>query len=79
MRLSNNVIFSTLDAWKPALQQAQDLSRYISNTGVNAARVFEQNLRQVESNVNDVAAANSNLNTSHTSTTTAGHTTSTTH
>ncbi|MDQ2685346.1 MAG: hypothetical protein M3Y25_05835, partial [Thermoproteota archaeon] len=48
MRLSNNVIFSTLDAWKPALQQAKDISRYISNTGVNTARAFEQNLRQVE-------------------------------
>ncbi len=64
MRLSNNVIFSTLDAWKPALQQAKDISRYISNTGVNTARAFEQNLRQVETNVNDIAAANSNVNTS---------------
>jgi hypothetical protein len=70
MRLSNNVIFSTLDAWKPALQQAQDLSGYISNTGVNAARVFEQNLRQVETNVNGVAA-NSNLNSSASSTSTS--------
>ena len=67
MRLSNNVIFSTLDAWKPALQQAKDISRYISNTGVNAARTFEQNSRQITANVNDVAA-NSNTNTSATST-----------
>ena len=67
MRLSNNVIFSTLDAWKPALQQAKDISRYISNTGVNTARAFEQNLRQVEANVNDVED-NSNVNTSTTST-----------
>ena len=67
MRLSNNVIFSTLDAWKPAIQQAKDISRYISNTGVNAARTFEQNSRQITANVNDVAA-NSNTNTSATST-----------
>lgn len=66
IRLSNNVIFSTLDAWKPAIQQAKDISRYISNTGVNAARTFEQNSRQITADVNDVTA-NSNTNTSTTS------------
>ena len=74
IRLSNNVIFSTLDAWKPALQQAKDISRHMSNTGVNAARTFEQNSRQIATGVNDVA--NSNINTSTTSSTTtnsAGH------
>src|SRR5215210_5104502 len=60
IRLSNNVIFSTLDAWKPALQQAKDISRHISNTGVNAARTFEQNSRQIAEDVKDVA--NSNIN-----------------
>ena len=35
IRLSNNVIFSTLDAWKPGRQQAKDVSRHISNMGVN--------------------------------------------
>ncbi|MDN5846617.1 MAG: hypothetical protein L0H53_10135, partial [Candidatus Nitrosocosmicus sp.] len=69
IRLSNNVIFSTLDAWKPVLQQAKDVSRHISNTGVNTARVFEQNSRQLATNVKD-AAANSTVNTSTTSTTT---------
>jgi len=67
IRLSNNVIFSTLDAWKPALQQAKDISRHISNTGVNAARTFEQNSRQIAEDVKDVA--NSNINASTTSTT----------
>jgi hypothetical protein len=62
IRLSNNVIFSTLDAWKPVLQQAKDISRHISNTGVNIARVFEQNSRQLAAEVKDVA--NSNVNTS---------------
>ena len=61
IRLSNNVIFSTLDAWKPLLQQAKDVSRHISNTGVNTARVFEQNSRQIAAEVKD-AAANSNVN-----------------
>jgi len=62
IRLSNNVIFSTLDAWKPLLQQAKDVSRHVSNTGVNAARVFEQNSRQLAANVKDVS--NSSVNTS---------------
>lgn len=75
MRLSNNVIFSTLDAWKPALQQAKDISRHISNTGVNTARVFEQNSRQLAVEVKGLAAAasaavNSNLNGSNTTATT---------
>jgi hypothetical protein len=69
MRLSNNVIFSTLDTWKPALQQTKDFARHISNTGVNTARVFEQNSRQIAAEVKD-AAANSNVNASTTSTTT---------
>lgn len=51
IRLSNNVIFSTLDAWKPILQQAKDVSRYISNTGVNTARVFERNSKQLAANI----------------------------
>src|SRR6187200_1244791 len=62
IRLSNNVIFSTLDAWKPLLQQTKDVSRHISNTGVNTARVFEQNSRQLAANVKD--GSNSNINTS---------------
>ena len=62
IRLSNNVIFSTFDAWKPLLQQAKDVSRHISNTGVNTARVFEQNSRQLAANVKDVS--NSSINTS---------------
>ena len=68
IRLSNNVIFSTLDAWKPLLQQAKDVSRHMSNTGVNTARVFEQNSRQLAAYAKD-AAANSNINASTTTTT----------
>jgi hypothetical protein len=69
IRLSNSVVFSTLDAWKPVLQQAKDVSRHISNTGVNAARTFEQNSRQIAAEVKDVAA-NSNIHASTTSTNT---------
>ncbi len=70
IRLSNNVVFSTLDAWKPVLQQAKDVSKHISNTGVNTARVFEQNSRQIAAEIKEAAVANSNVNTSTTSTST---------
>ena len=72
IRLSNNVIFSTLESWKPVLQQAKDVSRHISNTGVNTARTFEQNSRQLAADVKD-AAANSNVNASTTTTTNSTH------
>ena len=76
IRLSNNVIFSTLDAWKPVLQQTKDVSKHISNTGVNTARVFEQNSRQLAAEVKDAAAANSNVNASTTSNSTTTKSTS---
>jgi hypothetical protein len=60
VRLSNNVIFSTLESWKPALKQAKDISRHISNTGVNTARTFEQNSRQLVEDVKEVASSNTN-------------------
>src|SRR6187431_269440 len=69
LRLSNNVVFSTLESWKPLLQQTKDVSRHISNMGVNTARTFEQNTRQLAAEVKD-AAASSNVNASTTSTTT---------
>ena len=56
IRLSNNVIFSTLDAWKPVRQQTKDFARHVSNTGVNTARVFEQNSRQIAADVKDTIA-----------------------
>jgi hypothetical protein len=72
LRLSNNVIFSTLDAWKPVLQQTKDVSRHISNMGVNTARTFEQNSRQLAAEVKD-AADNSNVNASTTTTKSTNH------
>jgi hypothetical protein len=63
MRVSNNVIFSTLDACKPLLQQTKDVSRHISNMGVNTARVFEQNSRHLAAEVKDVADSNNNSST----------------
>ncbi len=60
VRLSNNVIFSTLESWKPALKQAKDISRHISNTGVNTARTFDQNSSQLVEDVKEVVNSNTN-------------------
>jgi hypothetical protein len=79
IRLSNSVIFSTLEAWKPVLQQTKDVSRHMSNMGVNTARTFEQNSRQLAAEVKDVAAGNSNVNASTNSTTSTTTTKSTNH
>src|SRR5687768_9810152 len=36
IRVSNNVIFSTLDAWKPVLQQTKDFARDRKSTRLNS-------------------------------------------
>jgi hypothetical protein len=47
IRLTNNMIFSNLDSWKTVMQQAKDNSKHLSNMGVNTAKTFEQNSRQL--------------------------------
>ena len=65
IRLTNNMIFSNLDSWKTVMQQAKDNSRHISNLGVNTAKTFEQNSRQLTSAAKDAAAtANSSVSVS---------------
>jgi hypothetical protein len=64
IRLTNNMIFSNLDSWKTVMQQAKDNSRHISNLGVNTAKTFEQNSRQLTSAAKDAAAAHTNVSVS---------------
>ena len=47
IRLTNNIIFSNVDSWKSVLQQAKDNSKHISNLSVNAAKIFEQNSKEI--------------------------------
>ena len=70
IRLTNNMIFSNLDSWKTVMQQAKDNSKHLSNMGVNTAKTFEQNSRQLTAAAKDAAAANSSVSVS-TSTPTA--------
>jgi hypothetical protein len=53
------MIFSNLDSWKSVMQQAKDNSKHLSNMGVNTAKTFEQNSRQLTA-----AAANSSASVS---------------
>jgi hypothetical protein len=73
LTLSNNIIFSNIDSWKTVLQQAKDNSKHLSNLGVNAAKTFEQNSKEVGTAVKD--ATNSNFNSANNTTTTSNTTT----
>jgi len=57
LRATNNMIFSSLDAWKSTLQQAKDNSKHLINLNTNAAKTFEQNSREIRE-----AARNTNSN-----------------
>ena len=58
IRLSNNIIFSNMDSWKTVLQQAKDSSRHLSNMGVNTAKTFEQNTKEVTATAKDAQVDN---------------------
>jgi hypothetical protein len=73
LTLSNNIIFSNIDSWKTALQQAKDNSKHLSSLSVNAAKTFEQNSKEVGAAVKD--ATNSNYNAANNTTTTSNTTT----
>ena len=64
IRLTNNMIFSNLDSMKSVMQQAKDNSRHISKMGLNTAKTFEQNSRQLTSAAKVAAAANSSVSVS---------------
>ena len=41
-RLTNNIIFANMDAFKTSIQQAKDNTKELSRIGVNTAKTFEQ-------------------------------------
>jgi len=55
-RVTNNMIFGNMEAFKTSLQQAKDSAKEFSRIGVNAAKTFEQTSR------NNNAGASSNVN-----------------
>jgi hypothetical protein len=73
LRLANNITFSNLDSWKSVLQQARDNSRHLSNLGINTAKTFERNSREIHQaaiSKDADTAANNNAQTSISSTNT---------
>jgi hypothetical protein len=66
IRLTNNMIFSNLDSMKSVLQQAKDNSKHLSNLGVNTAKTFEQNSKELTAAVREANRNNSNVNASST-------------
>jgi hypothetical protein len=55
-RVTNNMIFGNMDAFKTSLQQAKDSAKEFSRIGVNAAKTFEQTTR--DNNVGASGSAN---------------------
>ncbi|HEX5519851.1 MAG TPA: hypothetical protein VFX18_05375 [Candidatus Nitrosocosmicus sp.] len=79
LRTTNNMIFSSLDAWKSTLQHARDNSKHLFSLNNNAVKTFEQNSREVARAAQDANSRfnasinnnNNNTNTTTTSTTSA--------
>jgi ElaB/YqjD/DUF883 family membrane-anchored ribosome-binding protein len=55
-RVTNNMIFGNMNAFKTSLQQAKDSAKEFSRIGVNAAKTFEQTTR--DNNVGASGSAN---------------------
>ena len=52
-----------MDLWKSVLQQAKDNLRQLSNLSVNAAKIFEQNSKQIAQVTAQSIQTNNNTNT----------------
>ena len=77
LRNTNNLIFSSLDAYKTTLQHARETTKQIIDINTKTAQTLEQNTRQFTNAAQDAASRyNSSFNTNTNSTT--GTTTSTT-
>lgn len=46
-RLTNNMIFANMEAFKTSIQQTKDNTKEFSRIGVNAAKTFEQQQQQI--------------------------------
>jgi hypothetical protein len=86
LRNTNNLIFSSLDAWRSTLQQTRDTTKHLLHLNTNAAKTFEQNARDFTTAAQDAISQNNasynsrggNTNTSFTTITLAGTTSTST-
>jgi hypothetical protein len=58
LRNTNNLIFSSLDAWRSTLQQARDTTKHLLHLNSNAAKTFEQNAREFTRAAQDAISQN---------------------
>jgi hypothetical protein len=58
LRTTNNLIFSSLDAYKTTLQHAKDTTKQIIDINTKTAQTLEQNTRQMTSAAQDAYARN---------------------
>jgi hypothetical protein len=64
LRTTNNLIFSSLDAYKTTLQHAKDTTKQIIDINTKTAQTLEQNTRQMTEAAQDAASRyNSSFNT----------------
>ena len=82
LKTTNNIIFSSFESWKSTLQQAKDNSKHLFNLNSNAAKTFEQNVREIRAAARDTssrfnASINNNNSGSNTNTTTGTSSTKT--
>src|SRR3954453_2455603 len=82
LRTTNNIIFSSLDAYKTTIQHAKENTKQIFDINSKAAKTFEQNSREVTKAAQDSASrfnasVNSGNGSSNTGTTSSTTTTST--
>src|SRR5919112_4437701 len=74
-RTTNNLVFSSLDAYKTTIQHAKDTTKQILDINAKTAQTYEQNARQVAAAAQDantrfnVSINNNNNNSGTTSTT----------
>ena len=61
-RVTNNMIFGNMEAFKTSLQQAKDSAKEFSRIGVNAAKTFEQTSND-NNNATRLSSSSSRANT----------------
>ena len=60
-RVTNNMIFGNMEAFKTSLQQAKDSAKEFSRIGVNVAKTFEQTSNDDNNNATRLSSSRANI------------------
>ncbi|HEY0579849.1 MAG TPA: hypothetical protein VGC75_04000 [Candidatus Nitrosocosmicus sp.] len=66
IRLANNIMFSNMDSLKSALQQTKDNTKNISKLSIDAAKIFEQNSKEIAKATTDTQNVDTSSNNTQT-------------